>query len=106
MATVNVVPEDIMYDLDFKMMCNTVSVKENDNADSRILFPNPANSTFSIRGIEGVYDLVVYNLNGQKQIEQSITQNDLIDISKKLNINIEISKLIVDKLLKKNLVKL
>ncbi|MFQ3326308.1 MAG: hypothetical protein ACI8YC_000944 [Salibacteraceae bacterium] len=80
-SSVNVVPEDIMYDLDFKMMCNTVSVKENDNADSRILFPNPANSTFSIRGIEGVYDLVVYNLNGQKQIEQSITQNDLIDIS-------------------------
>jgi len=80
-SSMQVVTEDIMHKLDFKFMCNTVSVEENANVESKVLFPNPANSSFSIAGIAGIHHLSVYNLNGQKQIEQSLTQNDKVDIS-------------------------
>ena len=80
-SSMQVATEDIMHKLDFKFMCNTVSVEENVSTGSRILFPNPANASFSISGIKGATTLIVYSLNGQKQIEQSMNQTESVDIS-------------------------
>ena len=73
--------------------CITLGIEDNEAASAITIFPNPANNTISMLNVIQEYEITVYNMLGQKIIEQTIdTDNNSIDISN-LNLGVYIIKI-------------
>jgi len=59
---------------------NSIGIKEVEISNEHQIVPNPNNGVFSITNLEGITEIDIYQMNGQKVFSKSIVSTELIDL--------------------------